>query len=614
MNKPNILAPTLATTLATALIISSTVCTVSFADDNTIVVTANQMQQNIGDTLTDIEVIDREDIERIQPQSFIDLLVNVAGIDVVQKGGQGQDSSIFARGSNSNQLLILIDGVRVGSATLGIKSIANISISQIERIEIVKGPRAALWGSDAIGGVLQIFTRRLSTGEHKLALTFGSDATAAVDAAIGFGSDELTNTLTYSHQQTDGIDAHIDSETDKDGYKNDSLALRGNYLLTKAAVIDWLAQVDEGETEFDTAWGGNIISHNNYLWHLRYSHQSADWNNQFSVNNSRDQSFSFGNGVEKSNASIFETRRQQFRFLTRKDINDNISLGGGVDWLIDDVAKSTTSYAISERTTKSAHLNGLYTNDSILAEFAVRYDDVQNIATNTSINIGVGYRFSPLHQLSLNYGEGFKAPTFNDLYFPFGGNPDLEFETSENTEIVYKGFFDSASLVISVYDSTVDNLIQWIPDSNGIWAPQNIGKADISGIDASLKINHGQFSHKLTASYINSEDATTNSQLPLRAKQQFGYELSYLYDAIDIFSQLQYVGERPDTDFQTYSATMLNSYAQVNLGASYTFGDKKQWQLKLKISDVFDESPTLVSGYNSAGRKFYLTLVNQNIF
>jgi len=196
--------------LTAAILLSSPVIT--FADDETIIVTANRLEQNVQDALTDIAIIEREDIERLQPQSFTDLLVNVAGLDITQKGGPGQDASIFSRGTNSNQLLILIDGVRVGSATLGGKSIATIAISQIERLEIVKGPRAALWGSDAIGGVIQIFTRRYQSGEHRIALTAGSNSTRDIDASAGFGSETFSNTITYSHKKTDGFDAHIDDE------------------------------------------------------------------------------------------------------------------------------------------------------------------------------------------------------------------------------------------------------------------------------------------------------------------------------------------------------------------------------------------------------------------
>jgi len=582
----------------------------SLAQEESLVVTANRIEQNIEDTITDIEIIEREDIERLQPQSFTDLLTNIAGIDTTRKGGPGQDASIFSRGTNSNQLLVLVDGIRVGSATLGGKSVASIAIAQIERIEIVKGPRAALWGSDAIGGVIQIFTRRNNPGEHRVALTAGSNATVGLDASVGFGTANFNNTLTYSHKQSDGFDAHIDAETDDDGHESDSLSIRGDYRFNDAKVLDWVLQADSGETEFDTSWGGNILEYNNQLWSIRYTQQTDSWNNQFSASSSRDQNFSFGNGVEKANADIFETRRQQYKYLTHKNINNALAVSGGIEWIEDAVDKSTTQYSQSKRTTKSAHINANYVDETLLAEFAARYDDVENIADDTSLNLGLGYRFNSNNQLSINFGQGFKAPTFNDLYFPWGGNPDLKFETSENTELVYKGSFDSSRLVISIYDSEVDYLIQWIPDSDGVWTPQNIGAADISGVDARFTFSYGNVDHKIMASHTDATDAATGSQLMLRAKKQMGYEFSYSADAFSLFTQVQYVGERPDTDYLTWMPTMLSSYTQVNFGASYNVNG--QWQVNLKVSDLFDESPTQVSGYNSGGREFYITLVHRN--
>ncbi len=600
--------------ILTAVIILTTPVA-SFANDEIIVVTANRFEQNIQDVLTDIAIIEREDIERLQPQSFTDLLVNIAGLDITQKGGPGQDASIFSRGTNSNQLLILIDGVRVGSATLGGKSIATIAISQIERVEIIKGPRAALWGSDAIGGVIQIFTRRYQSGEHRLALTTGSNSTRDIDVSAGFGSNDLMNTVTYSHKETDGFDAHIDSENDDDGHESDSLAIRGDYLLGNTLsgnerMLDWVLQLDEGETEFDISWGGNILAYDNYLWNIRYSQQLAGWNNQLSVSNSRDKSVRFGNGVEKEYAENYETRKQQYQFLTQNNISDALTLAGGLEWIKDDISHSTTEYNKEKRSTKSVHINTNYNKDNLLAEFAIRYDDVENIASDTTYNLGVGYRFSEQHQLSLNIAEGFKAPTFNDLYYPWGGNEDLKFETSENIEIVYKAYFDQNQLVMTVYGSEVDNLIQWIPDSYGVWTPQNIGQAEISGIDASFTIYQGDLTHKLMASHTNAKDSITGDQLIQRAKKHFGYEISYNGDNFNVFGQIQYVGDRPDKDFQTDKPTMLDSYAQTNIGMNYSFNEN--WQLNLKINDAFNEAATLVSGYNAAGRSFYLTLVHLN--
>ena len=605
---------TISKAISLAIVTSSSLLT--FAEDtttdNVMVVTANQIEQNINDTLTDVEVIDRQDIERIQPQTFADLLANIAGIDVVQKGGQGQNTSIFSRGANSNQLLILIDGVRVGSATLGGKSVADISISQIERIEIIKGPRAALWGSDAIGGVLHIFTRRFKSNEHRIGLTMGTHGTREIDASVGFGNDDFSNTLTYSKKDTRGIDAHLSRDSDDDGYENDSLSIRGDYKVSENSIIDWLGQIDQGETEFDTSFGGDKSSHDNYLWNLRYSLESDDWNNQFSVSKNTDKNRTFGNGLLESDADVFETQRQQFNYLSQYKLSDSITLAGGLEWLEDDVSNSTTTYAKEKRSTKSVHVNSTYKNGSWLTEAAIRRDDVEDVATETTFNLGLGYRLNEQHQLSLNFGEGFKAPSFNDLYFPYGGNPDLKFETSTNSEFVIKGFYDLGNLVVSVYDSEIDNLIQWMPDANGIWAPQNVGTADIFGADVSFKISHGNLSHKIIVSYVEAEDGITGNQLALRAKNHFGYELSYQAESFDFFAQVQQVGKRPDTDFETFMPTKLDAYIQLNVGLGYRFNENLQ--LKLKISDAMDQEPTPASGYNSEGRAYYLTLVHQNLF
>ncbi len=598
-------------TIAASVIIAIASPIVS-ADENVIVVTANRVAQDINDILADVEVIEREEIERIQPQSLIELLANISGVDSVQKGGHGQDASIFLRGTNSNQVLVLIDGVKVGSATLGVKSVSNISIAQIERVEIVKGPRAALWGSDAIGGVIQIFTRRLTTGEHKVALTLGSNSAREVDAAIGFGNEVVNNTLSYSRKETDGFDARIDDEIDKDGYENDSLAIRGNYNISDNSVLDWVAQVDQGESEFDTSWGGNIAEHQNHLWNLRFNHESGDWSHQVAIRNSRDQSVTFGNGISRSEASVFETRRQQFSLLTRNNISETISLSGGLEWLEDDIEKSTTEYNEEKRAIKSAHLGLNYGDQKWIFDLATRYGDVENIASESTYNIALGYKVNPQNLISLNFSEGFKAPTFNDLYFPFGGNSELQSETSDNTEIVYKHFFNNGNLVVSLYDSEIENLIQWIPDSEGIWSPQNVGSAEISGIDMNYSLRHDDFSHQFNASYTDAEDATNGKQLLRRAKQHFSYEVSHVMESFDWFAQFQYVGKRADQDFQSFLPINLDSYTRINIGIGYSFNN--QWQLKFKINDLFDEAPTSVSGYNPVEREIYLTISHQNLF
>ncbi len=578
-------------------------------DDKVVVVTANRIQQDINDTLADVEVIERQDIEKIQPQSLTDLLVNISGIDFVQKGGHAQDTSIFVRGANSNQVLVLIDGVRVGSATLGQKSISDISTAQIERVEIVKGPRAALWGSDAIGGVIQVFTRRYLSGESRVGVMIGSNNTSEVDAAIGFGDEQLNSTITYSRKRSDGFDVRIDDELDDDGYQNDSLAIKGSYQLNSSNLFDWVLQGDKGESEFDTRYGGNVANYNNHFWNLRYIHATENWTNQVALKKSRDYTYSVGNAIDRENADAFETRREQYTYLTQATFSEEVSVTGGVEWIIDDIDRTTSDYAETRRESKSAQIGVNYIGNVILADLAIRYDDVQRVNNETSVNLGVGYRLAEEQLISLNYSEGFKAPTFNDLYYPYGGNPELVFELSENIELLYKGKIGVGRLSLSVYDSEVENLIQWVPDSNGVWAPQNVGEAKIQGADLTYSIRHDSYTHKLTASYTSAEDAATGQQLIRRAKNQYGYELGFVGDSFDGFVQLQHVGKRPDNDFQTYSRIMLDSYMRVNLGVGYQFDSN--WKFQLKVNDAFDEAPIQVSGYHPIEREYYFTVSYQ---
>ena len=591
-----------------SIVASSIACVLStsvlpvVADDNVVVITANRIEQDFTDILTDVEIIERSDIERLQPQSLVDLLVNVAGIDFIQNGGHGQNTSLFVRGSNSNQVLMLVDGIRVGSATLGKKDVSSIPLAQIERVEIVKGPRAAIWGSDAIGGVIQIFTRRFENSEYRVGATLGSNSSKELDAAIGFGSGNFSNTLAVGYKDSDGFDARIDDENDKDGYDKESVSLRGSYQMSNNSAFDWVAQSDRGESMFDSPWDTpdqNVNEFKNHHWNFRYSFQGESWGHQASLNGSRDY------------ADGFETRREQISYLATNQISEALSFAGGLEIYNDDISKSITEYNDEKRSTESAFVTVNYAGEKWLADFAVRRDDVEKIASETTINFGTGFRINSKHLVSLNYGEGFKAPTFNDLYFPFGGNPELQFETSENKELVYKGFFENSSLTVSVYDSEVHNLIQWAPDAGGNWTPQNVGNAEISGVDVSYQITTGDYRHKFTADDIDAKDANSGNALTRRAENHFGYELAVTGDSLDWFVQLQYVGERADTDFQTFLPISLDSYTRVNLGLGYAASEALKFQLK--VNDAFDEAPTIVSGYYPVEREIYLTVSYQSL-
>ena len=201
--------------------------TVEDSELETITVTANRFATSVDDSLATQVVITRADIERIQPKSVLDMLSTVSGLDISTNGGRGQTSSVYMRGANAGHTLVLLNGVRISSASLVSTNIQNIAPELVERIEIVKGPRAALWGSDAIGGVIQIFTRKLESGEHFVSANFGSEGYQMVNAGVGIKHGDGFTSISLNHEESDGFDVKDDTETDDDGYSYNSLAING---------------------------------------------------------------------------------------------------------------------------------------------------------------------------------------------------------------------------------------------------------------------------------------------------------------------------------------------------------------------------------------------------
>lgn len=604
-------------------------------DENLLVITVNRTEQNINDTLAAVEIITREDIEKLQPESITDLLTSIAGLDFVHNGGAGQASSLFTRGTNSDHTLVLIDGVRVGSATLGNKSFSSIPVAQIERIEIVKGPRASLWGSDALGGVIQIFTRRLSTGEYSVEATTGSNDFLSGSVVFGFGSEKISNTVTLSYEDSEGYDVTTGDETDDDGYDRISAAIRGDYTLSDATQLDWVFQYDTGSNDFDNAFGANINDYTNHLWNIRYTYTVDQWLTQFSVKQNRDQTLSYGNGTDKGAGSVFETRRDQINLLTQYKINDEISVTGGVDHFVDNVERSNVvsfdfglgqnvsrPFAVTERASDAVYLSSVMKFDKIIGEVSARYDDVEDVDTNKTFNISAGYKITDNVTLAMSRSKGFKAPSFNDLYFPGFGNDQLVSEESYNREFLIRGHWEGHSALFVAFENKVNKLIAFSFDPVLGFRPFNVDKADLSGYEFNYKYRQGKFVHKLSATKIDAADVSIDAftalaadeQLLRRAKELYSYELTANLGDLSFFTQLNYKGRRRDNSFDpiTFAATSvyLDSFTQVNLGVTYAVTEKLN--LKLKVSDLTDEANATIFSYNAPGRQIFVSFQYRN--
>ncbi|MBA6262987.1 TonB-dependent receptor domain-containing protein [Colwellia sp. Bg11-12] len=616
------------------IIFSSLTSSIAYAKDanadeiENIIITANRTQQEQFLTLSATQVITKEDIVAFQPQNVTDLLEKVAGISVVNQGGAGQASSVSMRGTSSGHTLVLVDGVRIGSATLGSTSFGGISVALIERIEVVKGPRAALWGSDAIGGVIQIFTKKQQLGEGVISAGLGSNGLWKTDASIGLGNEQHSLTLSASAEESDGFSAtKIDGDaydTDEDGYSRFSLAAIGESKINDEFSLHLASRWEQGGAEYDQSiqyynpdnGSANESEYENYYLRVAGQYQSGALFTELSLSTSQDQGETFGNDVKKSDSDEIKTQRDQFSALGQYSFSDATSITAGVDFYTEEVSTDTDKdawtpgfqkWAVEERDVNAVFIQARHQLDAFLFEGAVRRDDIEDVDVEVTYNASVGYQINDSWLVSLNRSTGFKAPSFNDLYWPGSGNPDVKPESITSNEILIRNQFSSdgidGSVEMSFFESDIENLIAWSPNASGAWQPSNINQADIQGLELTLNATAGDFSHQLAIASIDAKDAQLDVQLARRPEVTANYTLGYHWQEFTLNGVLSYRDESPEKT--NADSDILDDYWLVNVSLSYQATNKLVFIGK--VNNLFDEEYETAQNYVADGTNFLLT-------
>lgn len=579
----------------------------------TLLVTANRIQQNKADLLSSVKVISRSDIELSSANSVADLLSEVNGLQISKSGGAGQNTSLFSRGTNSGHILVVIDGQRISSATLGQIEFANLATEQIERIEVIKGPRAALWGSDAIGGVIQIFTRQLSPNEIAVDLGLGSDKLQQASFSAGIAHGNGNTTLTASVKSSDGYDILDLAEPDDDGYNRENISIVGQQNLNEQWQVNWLAKYNQGKTEYDDRYDGlynspNESSFETHQWQLSANQTTGNWQQQFIIGQQENKSINFGNGVSEQDGSYFETKRLQGTWLGSYQLSHLLSSSFGID-LINEKVDAITAYDNNERDIQSAFTRLAFDNDLIILDAALRYDDIEDIDSEVTYNASVGFRFAQDSLISLNLGSGFKAPSFNDLYYPTTAekpvdNPELVAETSDSIELLIKTSFEKIDVELSIYHTEIDNLIEWIPDKAFKYYPINLNQAEIDGVELNLVAQLFGVDHQLQLNYLDAKDKKTDEQLIRRAKHTASYQVSHQWEKLNLLASVNYQGEREDSEWP--GTITLPSHTLVNLSAQYQVANA--WVLGLKINNLFDKDYVTNNHYVGQPAQYLFTV------
>jgi len=574
-----------------------------------ITVTANKFEQSINDVLASVEVIDRAEIESSNVRDLPTLLGTQVGFQVNSNGGFGQNAGVSLRGTGSGDTLILIDGVRTGSATLGQKALSNVPLNSIERIEIIKGSRAAVYGSDALAGVINIITRE--SDNLSLSATLGSDAYQDYQVAGSVKSGDVTTAFNAGFEKTDGFDVLQGVAPDEDGYENKNLGFKVNYSDALYGDFKLLGQYSEGYADYDSSFSPADSSlerseFKNYQlsagWHKNYTNQMHSVDIAVSTDDSHDIS-SFG-------ISDFITKRVQLDYTGQYNLSDVLNISGGINWYNDDVSHSTTQYDVQERDVLAVFVGAYYNTDKVLANLTLRQDDDEQFGDETTYTAAAGYHLSDDATVRISQSTGFKAPTFNDLYFPaFPGfppssNSELEPEKSLNREIGLNVDFDIAQVDVAIFRNDIEDKISL--DTN--FFPVNVSEARYEGIEFSLSQQFFGFDSNLNFAYLSAEDRETGAELRNVAKRTFNWEVARQFGAFDASLDMQYRSDRQG------AVTRLGSYTLWNLAGNYQVNE--HIEVSLRVENLFDKEYNAVDAnadfttgevyyYNTPERRFF---------
>lgn len=576
------------------------------------VVTASRMSQPLVKTIAHTTVLNEQEIRISGAPDVPTLLRSLAGVEVVQSGGLGKVSSTFMRGTESDHVLVLLDGVRVNSATAGPTALEHIMLDSIERIEVVRGNVSSLYGSDAIGGVIQLFTKRgHGAPVFNASAGLGSHGTQRLTA--GF-SGEVNNTSFSAHvanNKTNGVSAINTAivpavNPDKDGYDNTTFSGQVQHVINADHMLSATLFNSHGDGQYDNAFGLTADRYNTRANIDKLSLTSDNqlnekWHSQLRLARGTDDSQDIKNDVQQSR---LKTTSDQFAWQNEISITETQKLSLSLEHLgqsisVQDIA-TPNPYTQTKRTVNS--LLGGY-----LGEFGahqlqanLRQDRYSDFGTANTNLLGYGWQFSEGWRATATVSNAFKAPTFNELYrASWGGNPTLKPEHTNNREVGLRYASARQQFDMIYFDSRIRDLISG-------WPLLNNSQARIDGVELTYSAQYGETGVKAALTRQNPRNSQTGLVLLRRAKSFGNVSLTRQFGALQMRGEWQYSGTRADVDINTFARTTLASYDVANLAAIYTLD--RQLQLSLRADNLFNKGYMSVHGYNTSGRTLFVGL------
>ncbi|KPA54447.1 ligand-gated channel [Photobacterium leiognathi subsp. mandapamensis] len=586
--------------------------------DDVMVVTANRFEQPITSVLAPFNVVTRQDIDKVQAKTLTEVISLLPGVQVTQNGGRGQLASIMVRGTNSDQVLVLVDGIRMARAAKGAVDFNQIPLTQVERIEFTRGARAALYGSEAIGGVINIITLadvdtpsktklNVGIGSHNYQEASASGAYKVGDngllqVAAGYEDDEGYNVkpqpgindgdkhrfgsrnamIAYHQRFSDTLKGFVATRWYKNQYQYDSSYVDfftgepvHQYMQSEPELFDYSAGLDLDLGRYQS----KIIA--DYQHQTNYDYNKAA--TTLPVVASQDEKFT----------------QRNLQWNNHFTVNENLQLVGGVDWRKESWKDKLSTDAFSRNNTGVYGIGLVNVNDFSL-ESSLRLDDNQQYGSQFTYNVAGGWYITDEVQLRTSYGTAFKAPNLYQLYSPSYGTDTLSPEKSKNAEIAVEANYSLIDLAVTGYRMEIDNLIGF---NNTSWKYYNEpGKSKIKGVEVEADFDTGFLSHQLNFDFKDPRNSK-GERLDRREKFSFKWVGTASFGDLDSALTYQYHGKRPDQ----YGPTgELPAYDTWDLALTYWLQPKLA--LKGRVANLLDEQYETAGGYEMPGRTYYTSI------
>ncbi|OFZ99461.1 MAG: hypothetical protein A2Z44_00320 [Betaproteobacteria bacterium RBG_19FT_COMBO_58_11] len=566
-------------------------------DLGTIVVTATRTPTPVRELLNDISVITQEEIQRAGQTTLPELLRTLPGIEFSANGGAGTTSCVFIRCASDKHTLVLVDGMRINSATSGTTALEKIPLGQIERIEVLRGPGSALYGSEAIGGVIQIFTKSgNATPSFHLGGGAGSRGLYQANAGGNGKLGEVSFNLEVAHEGTDSFSAIGDPASssynpDSDPYRNTSANAKLSYRLNDRHEFGATGFYSNGKGHFD---GSRTYDSRNNQTLAAYGFYSQDrflpdWKSQIRIGRSFDDLRSL------STTTWTKFRTDQDQVSWQNDLETGagrFTLGTEHNW---QHVTSTTSYTVNKRAVHSyfAGYQGRFGAHSV--QLNARNDDNSQFGSHATGSAAYGYQLTNAWRASASIGTAFRAPTFNELYYPNYGISTLRPERALNKEVGIH--YDHAAQHVSLvyFDNQISDLI-----NSGSVVSQT-QRANITGATLSYNGRLEEFNVRASTTWQNPIDKSNNTILQRRAQQTATAGIDRSFGAWSAGMGVIASGYRYD---KANNVNRLGGYTVFNLYSGYTYS--KELSFVARLNNVFDKQYELAQTYNTPDRNVFI--------